>query len=404
ADGLVEVIDVQGKKCRLKSVERIPDQSGNPHSYILIPHWYRSSIYKIDRIEDSFIYFTATDLAVSYNKGYNVNDDFNYGKKAIRYKLCNVGSDKCRLSVVDFVLSLPEGVQSVREGDACKFIEVRNCKLGSLTLSGLEFRGSRYYDYSAAVIKLAYSDFGSATVSHCSFKGLRSHAVVISSSSNVSVEDCLFKDCYYDGVSSDNKSLNTQVVRNEFHSMGKRMENSFCVVCRGENYYVADNSLTDYGYGGIGVGVWYKHDKPAPSGGIVENNTLTFTPGYISAIDNYGLMDSGAIYIWTQNDGVVIRNNRINGFSGMKDNRGIFCDDGAYNVTIEGNSITGVVNSFSIDSRRVMSVESEKGSKVTRANVNNRVSLNTVDAPIRFEPREGDNNGCYFGENKIEEL
>ena len=399
ADGKVEVLDAENKQCRLKSTAPVPDIADTSDAYISIPHWYRSSIYKIDKIQDSYIYFTAPDLALSYNNGYNVNDDLNYGKKPIRYKLCNVGGEQGCFRIEDGMVRLPSGVSSVWEGDAYRFLEVRNCKLKSFELTGFEFRGSKYRDYAAPAVYFVRTDFGSALISNCTFSGLRSQAVAVSASSNVTVKNCVFQDCYLGGVTSENRSLNTHVAENTFRSMGKRMENTFCVICRGENYRVSDNTMTDFGYGGIGVGVWYKHDKPAPCNGVVERNTLTFTPQYSASIDQHGIMDSGAIYVWTQNDGAVIRDNVIDGYSGMKDNRGIFCDDGAYNVTISGNTITGIANSYSIDSRRVQSVESAQGSKVRRANVNNRVSGNVVDAPIRFEPREGSDNGCHISGN-----
>lgn len=177
--------------------------------------------------------------------------------------------------------------------------------------------------------------------------------------------------------------------------MGKRMQNTFCVVCRGDDFTVSDNELTDYGYGGIGAGVWYRHDQPNPCKGVIENNTLVYTDEYLQAVEDNCIMDSGAIYLWTKNDGTVVRSNRIMGYAGMKDNRGIFCDDGARNVQIYGNLITGVANSYSIDSRRCANVEDVCGP----ANINNAVYDNIVDKPIRFQGRNGVENGCSSGPN-----
>lgn len=98
-------------------------------------------------------------------------------------------------------------------------------------------------------------------------------------------------------------------------------------------------------------------------------------------------MDSGAIYIFTQNDGAVIRNNYIHDYVGMKDNRGIFCDDGAYGFTITGNVIRNVPNSYSIDSRLCLNVETQAGSVVKKVNYNNIIRNNRVDGPVRFEKR-----------------
>lgn len=85
----------------------------------------------------------------------------------------------------------------------------------------------------------------------------------------------------------------------------------------------------------------------------------------------------------------------------MKDNRGIFCDDGAYNFEIYGNLITNIANSYCIDSRRVAGVEnsSSRGANVNRSNVNNHIYGNVVDGPIRFNAREGNDHGCLLGVN-----
>lgn len=395
ADGLAEVLDEAGKECRIKPAAQLPDKEDLSGSYILIPHWYRSSIYGIDRVEDGYIYFQASDLAPSYGN-FNINDDWNYGRKEIRFKLCNASLDGVSFGVRNGVVSLPEGVTSARCGKACRIIDVRNCSFKSLQVEGFRFRGNGY-SASAAVINLQKVDCQQAVIRNCLFEGIRSNVITISSSANVSVENNVFSNCYYDGIKSDNSSPRTTVKGNRFSGMGKRMQNTFCVVCRGDDFSVSDNEMTDYGYGGIGAGVWYRHDQLHPCKGIIENNTLIHTADYIGSAADNCIMDSGAIYLWTRNDGTVVRGNRIMGYTGMKDNRGIFCDDGARNVLIHGNLITGVINSYSIDSRQCASVEDVCGP----ANVNNSVYDNIVDRPIRFQGRGAAGNGCSCGPNYI---
>ena len=76
---------------------------------------------------------------------------------------------------------------------------------------------------------------------------------------------------------------------------------------------------------------------------------------FIADYQQYTLMDGGAIYISTRLDDVVIRYNYIHNVKGMKDNRGIFCDDGAKNLKIYGNVFYGIHNSYCVDSRLVES-------------------------------------------------
>ncbi len=94
-------------------------------------------------------------------------------------------------------------------------------------------------------------------------------------------------------------------------------------------------------------------------------------------------------YVSTGFANAIVRFNRICRFTGQRSNRGIFCDDGASGFSIYGNVITGISNSYCIDSRRVASVESRI--KSGKSNVNNDIRDNVLDGPIRFEGRSGGN-------------
>ena len=140
-----------------------------------------------------------------------------------------------------------------------------------------------------------------------------------------------------------------------------------------------------------------------PCTGVIENNDLSYSQDYLDHIDNYGIMDGGAIYLATKNAGSIVRYNYIHGFSGMKSNRGIFCDDGASNIEIYGNVITEIANSICIDSRRVTFVERSNTpeSGIDKANVNIIIRDNIVDGKVRFEAHEDPDNGCVKGANYI---
>jgi hypothetical protein len=99
------------------------------------------------------------------------------------------------------------------------------------------------------------------------------------------------------------------------------------------------------------------------------------------------LMDTGAIYVYTQNASLEIRNNYIHDISGPYDNRGIFCDDGTVNTVIEGNTVLRIANSYCIDLRRALSVETRSDSHIRKVNVGNRLGKNRTDGKIRFEQR-----------------
>ena len=400
ADGLIEVIDEKEGKCRLKSKERLSADMRFTHAYILIPHWFKSSIYGIDKIKDGYIYFTATDLEDGYNQGYNVNDDYNYGKRDIRYKLCNIENNTPRLR--NGTIILPDGLSAVREGLVKQYFVFQDCVLKSVCIKGLSFYGNSFAQ-SKPAIYFRNIQSNKINIRNCNFVGLHGTVMSFAATPNVIVENNRFEDCHHSGIISDNQSSNTVIKNNNFINMSKRMLNTFCITCKGENYYVSDNVLTDYGYCGIGVGVRYKNQEHAPCYGFVENNSLTYSDQYFADSLSRGLMDSGAIYLWTKNKGSVIRNNYIHQYSGMRSNRGILCDDGAYGFQIYENIILGIANSYCIDSRRVPRVEqsSTPESGIIHSNVDNIIRNNVIDGRIRFVGNEDPDNGCIKGPDYV---
>ena len=402
ADGQVEILDVEEKHCRIKSKDTFPPNTDFSNAYILIPHWYQSNVYKIDKIDGQYIYFTVKNLKVSSYGGYNVNDDYNYGEKEIRYKLCNVKTGEDVFRIIGGKVHLPSGVTSVWEGKTHNFLTIQNCKFSSVELKGIRFVGNAYVKSNSAIY-IRNSACKEIKIHNCGFYGMRGSVISVLASPNVTINHNHFEDGYYYGIWSNNESANTVVEKNSFKSMGKRMNSTSCVECQGTNYRVSDNVFLNFGYGGIRTGVWYKHKMIQPCTGIIENNNLSYSQDYIDHIDNYGIMDGGAIYLTTKNAGSIVRYNHIHDFSGMKDNRGIFCDDGAYNIEIYGNVITGIDNSMCIDSRRVTLVERSKTpeSEIDRANVNIVIRDNTIDGSIRFEANEDSDNGCIKRANYI---
>lgn len=400
ADGLVEILDPKTKECKIKSFESFPENIDYSNAYILITHWYLSSVYKISKIEGNYIYFVANDLAEKHNKkGYNINDDFHYGHINPRYKLCNVETGDDYLRITNGKVCLPSGIASVREGTTHRYVSITDCIFRGIEVSGIKFLGNKGKKSEAAIF-LKNVNCESTRIHKCEFLGFRSNVISFKSSRNVVIENNVFSDCYFSGIRSDNGCEDTNIKGNFFSYMGKRMTNSFCIVCRGTNYLIQENTFVDYGYGGIGVGVWYKSPKKNKCSGIVEHNYLIYSKDYLADIANRTIMDGGAIYLWTKNDGSIIRYNCINNFSGVKSNRGIFCDDGAYNYQLIGNVITGIANSYCIDARRVAKVQevNTSGTGIDKSNINIVMKDNIVDGKIRFVGNEIVDNGCVMGD------
>lgn len=401
SEGLVEVVNPEMKLCRLKK-QRIETASNDTlATYILIPCWYKASINKVTQIEDSYIYFISNNLSKNFNnKWYNINNDYNYGKCPIRYKLCNVDSDDSDFRIEDYRVQLKERNATVREGYAMNFMTIEDCEIASIVLEDLCICGNSY-GKNMPLINLTKVKSSGIKISHCTFAGIRGDVIHVNESNNTSIKENVFHDCYGYGIKADNLSKKTDVEDNLFFNMDKEMRGSTCIYCCGQDYYIANNSMKDFGYGGIRVGVGYSKNKKQPCTGVVEYNEMTYTDAYVREIENHSLMDGGAIYLNTKNDKAVIRNNYIHNYVGRKDNRGIFCDDGSFNFEIYENIITGNLNCYSIDSRRVNYVEEPHtpNSGIIRANIKNKIYNNFVQAPIRFEGHEDIDNGCIKGVN-----
>lgn len=391
---LIEVVSPASKLCRIKNISHT---SGISHagSFIQITSWFQSYIYQINRIEDEYIYFTADNLAKGYRDGWNVNNDYNYGKCYPRYRLSNVRSGDNNFFIDQDRVYTPDDTRFIYECNAIRFLVLgygTNLKL--IEVDGVSFVGNSYKGELGVFSFL--SPHGRAVINNCQFKGIRSSRVVsVGNKNKVSVLNCHFEDCAESGVVSSLGTENTVINYCKFVRCGTGLKNSFCVRCYGVDFYIANNTFEDFGYSAVGIGCGFGNKRVSRICGVVENNTMQYSYDYKKCKDQHTLMDGGAIYISTQNDDTEIRYNYIDGYTGMHDNRGIFCDDGASNLKIYGNVITNITNSYCIDSRRVASVESESGP----SNIGNLIKDNIVDGIIKLEGNEKIDNACEYGSN-----
>jgi hypothetical protein len=301
---------------------------------------------------------------------YNVNGDMSFGRQRPRYRLVRVQESSGSVSSA--------------------FFKVTDCDFRRISLSGLTFdtNADGRSEYAKdCLIRFYMGRFEEAVVSGCTFRNIRTDVVRIAYSDRVKVEECRFEDCGRIGVLSYNHSAGTVVKDNTFERMGTYGEFNPCVRCYGTDYLIEGNRFTDFGCCAVGVGMHFSEEMEHPVSGVVAGNTITQTPAYRKAAPMNLLMDTGAIYVWTQNTSLEIRDNVISDIAGPYDNRGIFCDDGTVNTYIHDNTVVRIANSWCIDLRRALSVETRADSKIHRVNVGNRLEKNHVDGKIRFEQR-----------------
>lgn len=396
SESRVEVIDKTKNLCRVKCsslTDKSPTECKDGH--ILLTSWFVSYVSKVEYIKGGYVYFTPKELNIkSGYKDYDIDFDYVYGGMNPRFKLCNV-YDNAPFGIIDNYVNLSgkqESAYVCTAGTAFRFYAT---VLKSISISGFNFLGSSLTADSKGVIEIDYCNCELIEISHCTIMASQNTAIYATNSDNVTVHDNMISYIYKGGIQADNKCNHVRIYNNELSYIGLRLLNTSAIDVKGQDYRVAYNKISNFGYSALNVGIWGPVVNQTPPSGVVEHNEIYMTPEYVIDIARYGLMDSGAIYVGTQNNRSTIQYNYIHDIAGIKNNRGIFCDGGARNVYIIGNVITHVANSYSIDSYRVPSFENFIGP----TNVGVVISGNIVDGIIRFEGREGEENDCLMTSN-----
>ena len=359
--GRPEVVDRKSGLCRVRTREKDVTAKDAAGLSLFLTQWYRSGKYPVRRIQGGYIYFTCQDLTSDGDPFHDPDSDYKYGRVLPRYELLDARTE-------------PVGFH---RSTASRFLTVKGCYLGSFTLTGARFLGSAGRD---CLMQFYANDAVSIEVSDCRFEHIHGDVVHVQRTPNFRFAGNTLEHLWMQGVTVDYFSSGAEFTQNTFRDTGALMDQTFCIQLRGGNFHVHDNVFSDFTYGAVGIGTYYRESVPASASGVVEENEFSCTPSFTRY-----LMDSGAIYTWTINKRVVIRKNYIHDIGGYKDNRGIFCDDGTVNVHILENRIQRIANSYCIDLRRVPKVARDPQSYAKRVNVGNRLEGNIVDGKVRFE-------------------
>lgn len=361
ADSIIQVVDEKNKLCLIPYANKMNESEKKNLTKVQITQWFRARTYDIKRVDQKGIYFIAPELVWENgygHKGYNVNFDYLYLGKIPRFRVFDDSQEP--------------------DCSAARFLTMENCSYHSLTFKGIKFESA---DKGNILLHFTSVNAKQIVINRCEFNYIRGNGVgFFCNTGNVVFDRNSVSNTGGDELFFTNNCQNIRITNNTFKNCGQNISNSFCVRCYEADYYIADNTFLDFGYGAIGVGVWHGFDKKYYSGGIIEHNEIYFTPNYFAEAWKHMLMDSGAIYTWTQNDHVIIRYNYIRDYTGAGHNRGIFCDDGANNLKIYGNVILNTPNCYSIDSR--MAKDKREG---FTNNANNFMANNVVDNGVRFQ-------------------
>lgn len=392
SDGRVIVVDKDKKLCCLpfsKAKNTSPEDCKN--IYITIPQWFKSSTYKVTKIEKGNIYFIADRLEYIQKRGredYTINYDYLFAGQTTRFKLCNPLSNSKPMQIRGNKIILTNG--TIHECKAAQFLSMEMVQYKNFMVTGLRFLGNT--DNGTPLIDLHDTKMENVTISNCSFEHIQSKVIYADNTSNLTFSTNSLTNCNNHGIETTNSCRKTTVINNSFSNCGGNMLQTFCVSCKGSNYYIAHNIFKNFGYSAIGIGMWYGSKKNHESSGIVEYNEIWYDSDYLAHLERHTLMDSGAIYLWTQNDDAIIRYNYIHDFSGMFYNHGIYCDDGASHYKLYGNIIINIQSNNSIDARTCQSEFPESNQDI-------QMMYNIVDRPIKFEGNTKYDNGCIKSRN-----
>ena len=359
-------------------------------TYLLLTQWYVGAVYKVRNIKNGWLYFYA-----DRKYGTKLHEELRYGRCHPRYVLYNQRSDEHPVLIAGQLSAPADDV--LHRCEHSNFVRMAASEIKSFRMEGFRFLGNRASEF---LLRFDNVKADSLVVTDCRFEGIRSDVIRVYATDHFRFRNNVLEHCYLRGFYSDFRSHDIEVRNNRFIDHGLMLSTAPAVYVQSQGFVIADNYFQDFSYSAIGLGTHFTESDQPYTWGVVENNEICQTEAFRRK-PMRTLVDSGSIYVWTQNKDLVIRHNYIHDISGHHGNRGILCDDGAVNVTIHDNLILGIDNnSYCIDLRRRYGIERLKKSLIRRVNVGNKMWGNWVDSRVRFHIRKGDDNS-FKKENVI---
>ena len=370
--------------CRIELPNEIRELSipEDNQTYISYEAWFVRQRDKVLYAKDGYIYFTCNCSYKPYHR---------FRRFTPRPHFTIINGDKTNNGVVirNHEIVLPKTKKKMSLSSLPALIKVqKNC---TLSLKNVQLFGTN---------TCMLENEGICILEECSLTLGTGNA--INSKGQLYVKDCQFSKISQFAINSISPRSYTDVSFCKFIRIGKDGSNCAGIRSLGDTY-IGECTFLDANYCAIWVGqVNATQDSLLPSA-LIENNTIRSSDKWIEE-QKWGLTDGGAIYVAPNNKRTIIQNNYISNFSGHNQNRGIFCDDGTYNVTIYNNTICGIKNSYDIDLRDCSTKNTREIPKGKRFNTNNYVGYNSCDGYIRCEgPLAFENHNCLFENNILYE-
>lgn len=361
----ISIIDESSHLCSIYTSSKNKKDLHPQNKYINYTCWYTSRTSPVTYISKNRIEFDGGEWAVPQQGNFfNVNMDYSYAKIFPRYRLFGVKASP----------------DNLYECTASTLLKLAFCDFQSFSIDNIIVIGS---SNNGALILIDNSKADSISISNSIFRCIGGTILLDRKSSNVCFTGNKVDTFMGYGIESEVGSTGAKVTDNTFTNCTLGMEMGFAINMHSENFIVKNNIISDFCYGGIGVGIWAKTPTKCKCRGIISDNELYYTDAFLSNLSQHTLMDTGAIYTWTRTDGVTISNNYIHNIDGIKDNRGILCDDGAKNITTSNNRIENIHNSYDIDLRWCETYKAD----VPDHNTGNKMFDNLTTGKVRFETK-----------------
>ena len=352
ANDTIRIVDLSAKKCFIP-YRGLEPQAGKlcHYTFVLVTMWFTSSIYKVSEITDDGVFFECTDLNDgNWLKTYNINLDYAYTKhcdipiQMPRFRLCNTVF--ATNTIADGYVRFKK--ERIHECRNTTFVCLEGCRLKSFNIDGICFNGNAY-NWDKHLIQTSNCNFTKGLyITNNMFRYLKSLAVEIKATENLTFYGNHAIFCSSGIIRSNNNCKNTKVLNNRFEQCGTGLTNIPIVQTVGTEFLVKGNVLSDFGYSGLNSGVFWGEEMRYKCSGIIEDNELFYTHRTLDNINKLTLIDSGAIYISTQNYKIIIRNNYIHDYIGIWHYRGIYMDDGANNCHVYNNKVRNTPTAYCI--------------------------------------------------------
>lgn len=355
---------------------------------ILLTHNWTTMIHQVVKVESGYLYFIlkSNNKTTLKKRTFDPNVDMKYYHAYPRCRYLNSPVSK-GIHVIDDKIYIPKSIKSVTIGKGARLFTIRNTKLNSLEISGFDVIGAG----NSACISVSRSQFTDQMwVRDNYFSNLSNSAVSITDSENVCVYKNTIKDTRRNALICSGKKIS--VCGNHLKDIGF-MSQTKAILFSGTDIHVYDNTIEDFYYSAISCG---SRDGSRVLTYIIERNLIRYSPDFIAHYKERTLADGGGIYVGPQNTSGIIRYNVVQNITGIGSNRGIFLDDGAKNLSIYGNLITGTVNSYDIDLRYCATYKEA----IPDHNTNNIIIQNIMTGAYRFQ-ESATHSSCIAGGNVL---